>query len=85
MKRFLIFAYERYYPGGGFNDFKISVDTIEEVHEYAIKSQEDYVDYFDTLKSEYYEDCSESTRNGFTPEQIWRLDFSIVNGRKISK
>lgn len=30
MKRYLVFAYECYYPNGGWNDFKGSYDTLEE-------------------------------------------------------
>lgn len=31
MKRFLVFAFEDYYPAGGWNDFKSDHDTQEEV------------------------------------------------------
>lgn len=30
MKRYLIFAMDHYYPEGGFNDFVISFDTLQE-------------------------------------------------------
>ena len=30
MKRFLAFSCEQYYPGGGWNDFEGSFDTLEE-------------------------------------------------------
>jgi hypothetical protein len=30
MKRFLVFAYDYYYPAGGMNDFVGSYDTMEE-------------------------------------------------------
>ncbi len=31
MKRYLIFTYDEYYPGGGQNDVTADVDTLEEV------------------------------------------------------
>ena len=30
MKRFLLFAVHNYYPGGGWNDFQGSYDTLDE-------------------------------------------------------
>ncbi len=30
MKRYLVFCYEQYYPGGGWCDFQGSYDTLEE-------------------------------------------------------
>ena len=30
LKRFLVFSYEEYYPGGGWNDFQSSHDTLEQ-------------------------------------------------------
>lgn len=30
MKRYIIFAYEAYYPGGGWSDFCGDFDTVEE-------------------------------------------------------
>lgn len=30
MKRYLLFAYDDYYPSGGWNDFKGSFDSVEE-------------------------------------------------------
>lgn len=38
LKRFLVFSYESYYPGGGWSDFLGSYDTAEAAyiaHEYA--------------------------------------------------
>jgi len=32
MKRFLVFAYEQYYPRGGWGDFVGDFDTLEEVY-----------------------------------------------------
>ena len=31
MKRYLIFDYDRYYPGGGFNDLRTIAGTVEEI------------------------------------------------------
>jgi len=30
LKRYLVFSYPDYYPGGGWNDFGASFDTLEE-------------------------------------------------------
>lgn len=30
MKRYLVFAFDYYYPGGGWNDFVSAHDTVEE-------------------------------------------------------
>ena len=35
MKRFLIFAYDSYYPTGGWGDFDSDHDTLEEAREVA--------------------------------------------------
>ena len=34
LKQYLVFAYDRYYPGGGWSDFKGSFDTEEEAVRY---------------------------------------------------
>jgi len=34
MKRFMIFAYDSYYPSGGMHDFQADFDTIEEAQLY---------------------------------------------------
>jgi hypothetical protein len=39
-KRFLVFQYHLYYPGGGFNDFTQQFDTLGEVKQYLIESYE---------------------------------------------
>lgn len=43
MKRFLVFAYDRYYPSGGWNDFKDSFDTYEEAEAYATSLKDNKV------------------------------------------
>jgi hypothetical protein len=35
MKRFLVFAFDTYYPGGGWTDFEASFDTLEEARAHA--------------------------------------------------
>jgi len=37
IKRYLLFAFDEYYPNGGWNDLKGSFSTIEEAKEYIIK------------------------------------------------
>jgi hypothetical protein len=55
-KRFLVFAYQAYYPGGGWCDFKSAHDTIEEAHagvkELAEKSRYDFVEIVDLERLE---------------------------------
>ena len=34
VKRFVVFAGDYYYPGGGWDDFNASFDTLEEVWKY---------------------------------------------------
>lgn len=53
VKRFVVFAYERYYPSGGFGDGRADFDTREEAEAYANTLQEscafDYVEAVDLL------------------------------------
>jgi hypothetical protein len=35
MKRFLVFAWDHYYPSGGWNDFKIDIDNLDDAKLYA--------------------------------------------------
>lgn len=37
MKQFLFFAGDHYYPSGGWDDFRDSFDTVEEINEYWLK------------------------------------------------
>lgn len=47
-KRFILFVYESYYPGGGSNDIIGSYDTLEELHaEFAKLRHVDYAEMFD--------------------------------------
>jgi hypothetical protein len=45
MKRFLVFAYEIYYPQGGMEDFKGDCDTLLEAHE-LLKQRESHEERF---------------------------------------
>lgn len=36
MKRYLVFRSDYYYPSGGWNDFRTSVDTLEEAEKYPV-------------------------------------------------
>lgn len=47
LKRFLVFAYDSYYPNGGWNDFKGSFDTLNEAQSFDV-SQYDYTHIVDT-------------------------------------
>jgi hypothetical protein len=60
MKRFLVFAYDAYYPGGGWTDFQSDHDTLEEARAaafetvvpwYAQDEPERYAEY--TINNEF--------------------------------
>lgn len=48
MKRFLLFANARWYPAGGWRDFRGSFDTLSETEEALVKLQaeKDYMDWY---------------------------------------
>lgn len=48
MKRFLLFAGARYYPGGGWEDFKGSFDSHKEAEQYSLSLElsEEYYGYW---------------------------------------
>lgn len=46
MKRYLLFAGSWYYPGGGWNDFVESFDTLEEAMEHPDAIQEEYTNWY---------------------------------------
>ena len=49
MKRYLVFAYDKYYPVGGWDDFKKCFDTLEEAERFQLQlSHYDYVEIIDT-------------------------------------
>lgn len=41
MKRYLLFAYDQYYPRGGWGDFKDSFDSLEEAFAYGLHKYPD--------------------------------------------
>lgn len=52
MKRYMIFAYDHYYPSGGMSDFQTSVDTIEEVRDWSSLNGDtwDVIDIYDIVE-----------------------------------
>ncbi len=48
MKKYMLFTYDRFYPGGGMNDFKGLFKTIREAKEAGIKSMADYYQVYNT-------------------------------------
>ncbi len=56
MKRYLLFGFYSYYPGGGWEDFIVTSDDIEELKSRAKKGEEYEVDgVIKYSKSENYE------------------------------
>lgn len=49
-KRYLLFEYYQYYPGGGIGDMTNSFETIEEAVEAAKNSKYDYQDIYDRIE-----------------------------------
>jgi hypothetical protein len=47
LKRYLLFMYDDYYPGGGWHDFRGSFDTPEEAMAEALKTSSDNADLID--------------------------------------
>jgi hypothetical protein len=58
MKRYMLFAYYRYYPAGGMNDFIDSYDTIEEALAHVNE----------TVK---YEDCEEWPKHDYEHAHVF--------------
>jgi len=56
LKRYLVFAYDNYYPAGGWGDFMGSFDTIEEAITKLEKHYYDNCDVIDTTTGDYVED-----------------------------
>jgi len=50
-KRYLLFAYDTYYPGGGLSDLKASFDTIDEAVEKARRNyyNRDFYSLYDRI------------------------------------
>jgi hypothetical protein len=52
LKRYLAFAYDRYYPCGGWSDFIGSFDDIDEAQAAIAKTKADFGDIVDTETGE---------------------------------
>lgn len=46
-KRYLVFCYDQYYPGGGWSDFQGSFETLEEAKAFKPSMNFDYKDIVD--------------------------------------
>jgi hypothetical protein len=54
-KRYFIFAFDNYYPCGGFGDYVFSVDSLEELIEDSNKKDDkEYQTRIDIINSNYY-------------------------------
>ncbi len=47
MKRYIVFAYDRYYPAGGLNDVKGTFDTYAEAAQFVDGLDYDYIEVVD--------------------------------------
>ncbi|ABR10598.1 BcepNY3gp63 [Burkholderia phage BcepNY3] len=61
MKRFIVFAYDEYYPGGGWNDFVTTVDEFDAADQEARRQlaseagTKDYAHIVDTVTGRVWE------------------------------
>ncbi len=53
MKRYLLFAFFTYYPGGGMEDFIESMDSLTELKDILQTLREDQFHVYDTASKEY--------------------------------
>lgn len=54
-KRFWVFSYCEYYPGGGKGDFKADFDTLEEAYAYHQQYHSDYMEILDMQERVWWE------------------------------
>jgi hypothetical protein len=54
-KKYLVFAYDQYYPGGGWSDLKDRFATLEEAQNY-IKTSKEHFDFWEIINAETGED-----------------------------
>jgi len=54
-KKFVVFCYSQYYPGGGLSDIKDSFDTLEEARTFCLKKREDFMEILDRDTWEQWE------------------------------
>lgn len=57
MKRFLLFAFDKYYPLGGMRDFVNSFDSLCEAKDAALVLQNDIIQIYDTKHNEIVFNC----------------------------
>ena len=67
-KRFVVFGYDDYYPGGGWGDLRGSADTVEGAWEIAKKEHADlFTDNWEVIDLETGDVCQ--------PENVhWQID-----------
>jgi hypothetical protein len=53
MKRYLLFTYDQYYPGGGSSDVRGDYDTLEEAKESVSKGWADFKEVLDMETREW--------------------------------
>jgi hypothetical protein len=53
MKRYLIFAYDRYYPSGGMDDFISDIDNLLLLEDILKDIEADLFHVYDTLENKY--------------------------------
>lgn len=60
-KRYLLFAYDEYYPGGGMYDCKLRTNDWDEINREVVKLAEryDYVQYYDSEVDDFFDWDSE--------------------------
>lgn len=50
MKRYMLFAFETYYPAGGSGDVRGEYDTLDEAKEYAAKNLYETIEVLDMVE-----------------------------------
>jgi len=49
-KRYLVFAYDMYYPNGGLDDLKGSFDLVQDAQDFADLCDSDYFEVYDRIE-----------------------------------
>ena len=65
MKRYLLFAYDEYYPSGGWYDFRGSFDSIEEAKKFCDRVNRDWAEIVDSQEGKVLLDGIRSTKDKF--------------------
>lgn len=82
IKRYMLFAYDAYYPSGSINDLKLSSDDLHEVLKWAndntidIGMSYDYYDILDTKESL----CFHIDRNTYDVEK--KIEISDIENKE---